>query len=199
MILSSELDQVICVMRSFSFPWFIAGGWALDLAFGKQTRTHEDVDVCCFRENADDLLQFFSNWDRRVAVPEENRFVEIQTVDDLSSPRHELHFQKKSQSIEVLLIDKKEKEVIFRRDTSILLSVETFSQVDSCGRPYVVPSWQLLFKAKNPRPKDQADFLMHAPKLNKKERQWLLSALQLHQPSGTWISYLEEILAENNG
>jgi hypothetical protein len=52
--------------------------------------------------------------------------------------------------------------------------------VDSAGRPYVASNWQLLFKAKNPRQKDLDDFLVHAPVMSKKEKQWLLSTLRLH-------------------
>lgn len=40
-----SLDEVVSLFRSASFPWWIAGGWGLDLFLGVPTRPHEDVDV----------------------------------------------------------------------------------------------------------------------------------------------------------
>ena len=30
-------------MQGFSKPWFVAGGWALDLYLGHKTREHSDI------------------------------------------------------------------------------------------------------------------------------------------------------------
>ena len=38
----------------------IAGGWALDLALGRQTRAHEDVDVAVLRSEHEQLREFFA-------------------------------------------------------------------------------------------------------------------------------------------
>jgi hypothetical protein len=46
-IQSTELDHVIHIMNPYSFPWFIADGWALDLALGKQTEAA--VSICLTR------------------------------------------------------------------------------------------------------------------------------------------------------
>jgi hypothetical protein len=51
---SPPLSDVVDV-KQFPFPWFIAGGWALDLAIGKQTRLHQDVDVCADKCNLSSL------------------------------------------------------------------------------------------------------------------------------------------------
>ncbi|MDQ0417019.1 hypothetical protein J2Z48_001191 [Croceifilum oryzae] len=69
MIYSPELNLVVEIMKPFRYPWFIAGGWALDLDHGKQTRLHKDVDLCCFRENIHELLNYFSDWNRQVVIP----------------------------------------------------------------------------------------------------------------------------------
>jgi hypothetical protein len=36
-------------MKDFGRPWAIAGGWALDLYFGFETRPHADVDIAILR------------------------------------------------------------------------------------------------------------------------------------------------------
>jgi hypothetical protein len=198
LIFSPQLDSVVEVMKPFPYPWFIAGGWALDLAFGEQTRKHEDVDLCCFREDLNELLDFFSDWDRQVAIPEEHRLVPCAKEEDALPPKHEFHFSKDNKKIEILLIDRDGSDVLFRRDPSIRLSLDEFKRTDMLGRPFVSPSWQLLFKAKNPRPKDHDDFFKHAPALSKKEKLWLLSALRIHQPTSLWIIKLEKMLSQGS-
>jgi hypothetical protein len=32
-------------MRRFAQPWFVAGGWALDLFAERRSREHSDVDI----------------------------------------------------------------------------------------------------------------------------------------------------------
>jgi hypothetical protein len=44
-----EADPLLSVLRA---PWWVAGGWALDLYLGKVTRVHKDLDVGIFREDA---------------------------------------------------------------------------------------------------------------------------------------------------
>lgn len=50
-------------------PWWIAGGWAIDLFVGRTTRAHDDVDVQICR---DDQLAFqaaLATWDLHAADP----------------------------------------------------------------------------------------------------------------------------------
>lgn len=37
--------EVSDLLRDLSVPWWVAGGWAIDLIVGKQTRPHADIDV----------------------------------------------------------------------------------------------------------------------------------------------------------
>jgi hypothetical protein len=41
-----QCKRVQAVMAAFQFPWFIAGGWALDLYIGRETREHDDIENC---------------------------------------------------------------------------------------------------------------------------------------------------------
>lgn len=97
------------------------------MVYGEQTREHRDVDLCCFREDLNELLEFFSHWKRQVAIPEENSLVPCKKIEDVLPPRHELHFEKESKKIEVLLIDGDGPFVLFCRDPSIRLSLDEFN------------------------------------------------------------------------
>src|SRR5437879_2827606 len=63
------------VRRLFSrapFPWWIAGGWAIDLFIGRQTRPHADTDVLLLRQDqlaAQALLAHRGGWQLFAADP----------------------------------------------------------------------------------------------------------------------------------
>jgi hypothetical protein len=44
-------------------PWWIAGGWALDLFLGYQTRGHGDLDVGVLRCDIVDVITDMSGWE----------------------------------------------------------------------------------------------------------------------------------------
>jgi hypothetical protein len=44
--------EVLLWFSPLSVPWWIAGGWALDLFLGQVSRSHADIDVGIFRADA---------------------------------------------------------------------------------------------------------------------------------------------------
>ena len=40
-----SVQETVDLLYSLPVPWWIAGGWAIDLYLGRQTRPHEDIDV----------------------------------------------------------------------------------------------------------------------------------------------------------
>ena len=51
----------------------IAGGWALDLHEGSQTRLHKDVDVAMLRGEHEELRPYLGDWDLQIAYGGELR------------------------------------------------------------------------------------------------------------------------------
>ena len=43
--------EVAAFFAELDAPWWIAGGWAIDLFLGRQTREHEDIDVQILRRD----------------------------------------------------------------------------------------------------------------------------------------------------
>ncbi|MBP2242833.1 hypothetical protein J2Z40_003414 [Cytobacillus eiseniae] len=39
------------LMENFNWSWFIAGGWAIDLHIGKESRIHKDIEIAIFRKD----------------------------------------------------------------------------------------------------------------------------------------------------
>jgi len=50
------------LMRGFPRPWYIAGGWAIDLFLGRETREHDDIDVTIFRNDQAELRTHLAAW-----------------------------------------------------------------------------------------------------------------------------------------
>jgi Aminoglycoside-2''-adenylyltransferase len=44
-------DKAATCFAALHVPWWIAGGWAIDLFLGRQTREHEDLDVLILRRD----------------------------------------------------------------------------------------------------------------------------------------------------
>ena len=55
------------------------------------------------------------------------------------------------------------------------------------GIPYMAPEIQLLYKAKAPRPQDEADFARTFPYLDQASREFLVQALALIYPGHRWL------------
>ncbi|MHA1968943.1 MAG: nucleotidyltransferase domain-containing protein [Candidatus Hodarchaeales archaeon] len=39
------LLKISKLMKDFNKPWYIAGGWAIDLFLGLVTRSHQDIEI----------------------------------------------------------------------------------------------------------------------------------------------------------
>lgn len=178
------------VMKNFQQPWFISGGWVVDIALGRVTREHDDLDICIYREDAKEALQYFEDWEIKVAVPGENRLVDYEQFSDLSLPRYCLHLFREKDFIEILLTEREGDEVLFRKNKNISMRINDFSLKDCDGRPFVNPVWQLLFKSLNPRDKDNEDFINYLPIINDQQKLWLTSGIRILKPDSEWLTEL---------
>lgn len=50
-------------LRYQTSPWYVVGGWALDLWHGYQTRSHEDLEFCILSKDVDLFLVEFRELD----------------------------------------------------------------------------------------------------------------------------------------
>ena len=56
-------------LSGFARPWWICGGWALDLFLDRETRRHDDLDVALLRHDQLALYRHFRDWDLHYATP----------------------------------------------------------------------------------------------------------------------------------
>lgn len=177
------------LLREATFPWWVAGGWALDLFVGRQTREHEDVDIEVLRRDQHALRETLPGWDFQVArdgalrpaasdewlLPEDNSFWCRPAVDALWA-------------LQILLAESEADTWICRRNPDIQCPISGIGLVTAEGLPYLLPEIQLLYKAKGLRPRDEADFEMVLPRLNADQRTWLAMALTAAHPGHPWLA-----------
>jgi hypothetical protein len=185
----SACNKVNEWMSEFNEQWGIAGGWAIDLFIGKETRLHSDIEVAIFREDQYVLKKALPDWFFEKVVKGELRSWEEEWLE---LPVHEIHGVHKHTGgrLEVLLNETKVGRWIFRREPSISFpQISLFLDSDE-GIPYLHPAVVLLYKAKNARVKDHDDFFAVKSFLKVEDKNWLRKALQVHVPGHTWIHEL---------
>jgi len=189
--------EVAKLFSTLAVPWWIAGGWAIDLFIRKQTRDHEDIDVQILRRDQQEVRMIFREWDVQGAHPEELPpewpFREWEP-DELLNPRvHDVWCRPNKTApwaIQLMIVDTIDDQWLFRRDARIRRPLTTIGHRTNDGIPYLAPELQLLYKAKALRPKDQADFARTLPFLDAESRQWLAQSLALVHPGHSWLAEL---------
>jgi hypothetical protein len=56
------LRSKLGVLSAFHRPWFVAGGWAVDLFLGRETRSQQDIDIAILREDQFELRRPLATW-----------------------------------------------------------------------------------------------------------------------------------------
>lgn len=178
----------------FDVDWWIAGGHAIDLFLGWQTRPHADLDVEMFRQDRDILFDVFDGWDLHfVSESQLHRWERGQPIDDAVFGVWGRPAQDAPWSVEVMLADGDHDTWRFRRDNEISRRRAQLTHSTPDGVPYCAPEVQLLFKAKKRRQKDDVDMIRCLHRMERSQRQWLVAALRRLEPTHPWLDLLDQV------
>jgi hypothetical protein len=188
---------VAAFFATLPVPWWIAGGWAIDLFLGRQTRAHEDIDVLILRRDHQAARTLLGTWDVQAALPpprdETWPFRPWRRDEALDESIHDIWCRPdvtQPWTLQLMISDTQGDQWLFRRMPVIRRSVATVGDLTPEGIPYLVPEIQLLYKAKGMRPKDEADFRQTLPVLHREQRIWLREALLQAHPQHPWVDHL---------
>jgi len=170
-------------------PWWIAGGWAVDLHLGRQTRPHADLDAGCFREDLAELRRSMVGWEFYVAregtlarlEPGAAPAAGANSVWCYPSGAYEWWLQ-------IVLDERDGPDWVFRRCPRVRRPTGELTLAAPDGTRYLRPEVQLLYKAKAAQEKDEADLEALLPVLGRGERGWLANALEAWDPGHHWLS-----------
>jgi hypothetical protein len=188
-----SLGELATLFQGADFPWWVGGGWALDLFVGHQTRAHDDLDVNVLRRDQHAARRLLDGWDLHVAAG--GRLRPFRRDDWLQPNNNDLWCRTAPTApwaLQLMLTDTDGEDWLFRRNRTIHRSLAQISRRSPDSLPYLAPEIQLLFKAKDPRPKDEADFQTIQPLLDQPSRRWLATALAATHPHHRWLAQLGE-------
>ena len=187
-----SLDQAHGLLQDAPFRWRLAGGWALDVFLGRQTRPHSDVDVAILRTDQERLVQILDGWEFSYDdIRSGTRHVWFEG-HLLSLPIHELWARQRGSAawqLEFLLNEADHTDWIFRRDRSVRLPLGDLNATRK-GLPFLPPAVVLLYKSNNLTDKNQRDFEVAFPNMDRAARRWLRLALTRTDPNHPWLSVL---------
>ncbi|MEX0884908.1 MAG: hypothetical protein WD009_00575 [Phycisphaeraceae bacterium] len=194
-----SVAEVTSVMRQSKGPWWIAGGWAIDLFLGRQTRPHGDMDVLILRRDQLAVQRHLNGWHLYKTkqptpsslgpwsdgeyLPRDTGIFDIWVKQELGGPWR----------LQLMLMESDLDRWVFRRDERIGETVDALGWHTSDGTPVLRPEIQLLYKGKleGRRDKDDADFAAVLPHLTREQRRWLAAALRLQfDDAHPWLTAL---------
>ncbi|WP_111474438.1 nucleotidyltransferase domain-containing protein [Methylobacterium sp. XJLW] len=179
-------------LRGAIVPWYVAGGWALDIWHGKRTRVHEDLEFAVLRHDADHFrnilheLDFFTAKDGEIeylspTVPVPSDVWQVWGADKRRGVwRVDLMIEQGTPNLWV-----------YKRNETIKMARSDAVRVSEEGIPYLAPEIVVLFKAKHCRDKDQADFELCLPKFSAGEKEKLVIWLNNLHPNHEWLTPLQ--------
>ncbi|WP_101846654.1 nucleotidyltransferase domain-containing protein [Halobacillus sp. Marseille-P3879] len=180
--------QVREFMTPFEGKWMVAGGWAIDLHIGEETREHEDIEIAVFRDELPELSKWLNGWNTYVV--DHSQMIEGPVDESLEEHIHEIHVHREEANLEILLNLKSRDIFKFRREPEITFPLSRMNLRSEHGIPYLNPEIVLLYKAKDTQEKDEEDFQAVFPFLNEQQKEWLKQALIIHQPKHPWLERL---------
>ncbi|MGW5214433.1 nucleotidyltransferase domain-containing protein [Streptomyces sp. NPDC004051] len=187
-------EDVAAVFSTGDFPWWIAGGYAIELAVGRELRAHSDLDVLVLRRDQARVRDLLDGWDLYVADPPgQGKLRPWHPGEVLRPPLHDIWCRRTPEtpwSIQLMLDEAEGAHWVSRRDPAIRLLIDRLGRTSQTGIPYLAPEVQLSYKAKATREKDEIDFEAVLPLLDDPARAWLADAISVIAPEHPWLARL---------
>jgi hypothetical protein len=184
---------VVGVLEGVACRWWIAGGWAIDLHLGRQSRAHADIDVLLLRADQLAVQQHLAGWDLHVADPPGT----LRPWGDgelLAAAIHDVWCRRSPASpwsLQLMIDDTEDDQWVYRRDASIRRPVaELDGPASDTERRVLSPDIQLLYKSTDPRAKDEADFEAALAGLDAPQRRWWRNSVAIATPGHPWLTRL---------
>lgn len=188
-----SLEEVKRLFGAVAAPWWIAGGRALDMFLGHETRKHADIEVAVLRRDQKVFLEALGKWD--VQIAHDGELTPLKAGDVISKPEHHELWARETPDgpwrLELLLEESDGKRWSYRRNDRIGLNVADLGRRDAYGIEFIRPEVALLYKSASPRPVDETDFLYVLPRLDVAQRGWLCGALYTTDPTHRWLDRMK--------
>ena len=178
------LDELVEQLAAVDVEWWISGGHALELAFGRSWRAHDDVDISTPRRNFAAFAAAVPGWEFHVAA---GGVLTPWTGEPLRVDDHQNNVWVRTEPggpwrADITIADGDADEWIFRRDPTVRRPWSEVVRTSSSRMRYLAPHVQMLYKSRGLRPKDDLDAQVVIPLLDATDRAWLLAHLPADHP-----------------
>ena len=195
-----SVEDAAGLMSGLSVPWWIAGGWAIDLFLGRQTRSHGDTDILIRRGDQLEVQAYLSGKGLLLYKTQQPGLKPWLPGEFQSRPFDDIWCRWTTDTpwvLQLMLLDTDGDQWVFKRDPSIRGPLAELGQRTAANVPYLRPHIQLLYKAKpDTLAKDQSDFDLAVPQMSRDAQAWLLRRLERRFADGhPWIPMLREAMA----
>ncbi len=184
--LTQELSSITC-------DWHIAGGWAIDLFLGRETRIHDDIDIIVRRDDQTALQTALADWELWAADPP-GTLRPWKKGELLKKGIQDIWCRRSASEpwqIQAMLFDTDGEDWIFKRDESIRKNLNAITLKTKDGLSILAPEVQLLYKSKSLREKDRQDFENSLAAMSSEQKNYLKMTLsKVYQNKHDWISRL---------
>jgi len=185
--------KIAALLANFERPWFFAGGWALDLFLGRVTREHDDIEIGLLRSDQLAIQTYLNGWQFSKIINKQSRIEPWLLGEILELPNHEAYAENPTHhppKLEILLNEATQTDWLFRKNLAITRPLSLAILKSANSLPILSPEIVLLYKAANPRPKDEADFSFFHDKLNREQQVWLHETITTCYPRHGWLNKL---------
>jgi hypothetical protein len=185
-----ELLAVEKLFEGYPGPYWVAGGWALDLYAGRVRRAHEDVDLLVLARDLELVSTTFTRPRPVLQYAESGEQREWAEGEELVPGPHALVFHDQP-AVQILLGASDGDEWVYHRGRgTIRKNLAEITLRSAGGIPYLAPEIVLLYKSRSLRPKDNTDFADVHPLLGTSRRQWLIDRILPRYPDHPWLPTL---------
>lgn len=167
-------------------PWWVVGGWALQLANGV-ARPHHDMDVSTPRSELKGLATRLAGY--QLWAAQQGSLTPLAWFDELPADHEQLWLRRTARGpwlLDVLLQPVDNDEWVYKKDHRIRVPLSR-AVITTDGIRHLAPELALLHKAHLCRPQDDADLAATLPVLDAGAVRWLLETLRRVLPESPWI------------
>jgi hypothetical protein len=186
-------EEAARLLSGTTAAWCVAGGWALDLWIGEQTRQHEDLEIAVPRDQVSLILSKLADF--HFFTVKNSVLSAICGEFTIPNDVHQIRVREPAVGtwcMDIFVEPGDSKTWVYRRDTAIRCERAKLVGISCSGVPFLNPEAVLLYKSKAPTQKDEADFARFSPRMDPIARDWLRDMLLRVDPQNKWIGALAE-------
>jgi len=183
--------SIASAMVGFDRPWCIAGGWALDLWLGRETRLHGGVKIAVLRDHQIELRNYLNDWKFQI-ITLDGRLVQWKDRQQmLMLPVTQLIAKDGAgEQCAVWLQESDGIDWMFRTNFDVRMNLARWIVEGTRGLPVMHPALVLFGKSQVDSQKNELDFRSVVERMDEAQREWLKVALLRNDPFHQWIDQL---------